>query len=55
VGEHPRALLKAVRDRRPNLVDDIEQAVEVRVTKQHVAHRNTGAVDQADAATGARK
>ena len=31
-----RALLKAVRDRRPNLVDDIEQAVEVRVAKQHV-------------------
>src|SRR5260370_4491888 len=31
-----RALLKAVRDRRPNLVDDIEQAVEVRVATQHV-------------------
>jgi hypothetical protein len=33
-----RALLKAVRDRRPNLVDDIEQAVEVRVAKQHVTY-----------------
>ena len=33
-----RALLKAVRDRRPNLVDDIEQAVEVRIAKQHVTH-----------------
>jgi hypothetical protein len=33
-----RALLKAVRDRRPNLVDDIEQAVEVRVATQHVTH-----------------
>jgi transcriptional regulator with XRE-family HTH domain len=31
-----RALLKAVRDRRPNLVDDIEQAVEVRVAIQRV-------------------
>jgi len=31
-----RALLRAVRDRRPNLVDDVEQAVEVRVAKQHV-------------------
>ena len=33
-----RALLKAVRDRRPNLVDDIEQAVEVRVATQRVTH-----------------
>ncbi len=33
-----RALLKAVRDRRPNLVDDIEEAVEVRVAKQHVTY-----------------
>jgi transcriptional regulator with XRE-family HTH domain len=33
-----RALLKAVRDRRPNLVDDIGQAVEVRLAKQHVTH-----------------
>ena len=31
-----RALLRAIRDRRPNLVDDIEEAVEVRVAKQHV-------------------
>jgi len=31
-----RALLQAIRDRRPNLVDDIEEAVEVRVAKQHV-------------------
>jgi hypothetical protein len=31
-----RTLLKAVRDRRPNLVDDIDQAVEVRVATQHV-------------------
>jgi transcriptional regulator with XRE-family HTH domain len=31
-----RALLKTVRDRRPNLVDDIEQAVAVRVATQHV-------------------
>lgn len=33
-----RALLTAVRDRRPNLVDDIEDAVSVRVAKQHVAY-----------------
>ena len=31
-----RALLRAIRDRRPNLVDDIDEAVEVRVAKQHV-------------------
>ena len=31
-----RALLRAIRDRRPNLVDDIEEAVEVRVARQHV-------------------
>ena len=31
-----RALLRAIRDRRPNLVDDIEEAVAVRVAKQHV-------------------
>jgi transcriptional regulator with XRE-family HTH domain len=31
-----RALLRAVRDRRPNLVDDIEQAVEARVATQRV-------------------
>jgi Domain of unknown function (DUF5753)/Helix-turn-helix domain len=33
-----RALLNAVRDRRPNLVDDIDQAVQVRVAKQHVTY-----------------
>jgi transcriptional regulator with XRE-family HTH domain len=33
-----RALLAAVRDRRPNLVDDIEAAVAVRVAKQHVTY-----------------
>ena len=33
-----RALLEAVRDRRPNLVDDIEESVAVRVAKQHVAY-----------------
>ncbi len=33
-----RALLKAVRDRRPTPVDDIEEAVEVRVAKQHVTY-----------------
>lgn len=33
-----RALLKAVRERRPNLVDDIEEAVAVRVAKQHVTY-----------------
>ena len=33
-----RALLKAVRDRRPNLVDDIEEAVAIRVAKQHVTY-----------------
>jgi transcriptional regulator with XRE-family HTH domain len=36
IAAYIRALLKAVRDRRPNLVDDIEQAVEVRVATQHV-------------------
>jgi transcriptional regulator with XRE-family HTH domain len=33
-----RALLKAVRDRRPNLVDDIDDAVQVRVARQHVTY-----------------
>jgi transcriptional regulator with XRE-family HTH domain len=33
-----RALLKAVRDRRPNPVDDIEEAVAVRVTRERVLH-----------------
>jgi transcriptional regulator with XRE-family HTH domain len=33
-----RALLTAVRDRRPNLVDDIEDAVKVRLARQHVTH-----------------
>ena len=33
-----RALLRAVRDRRPNLVDDIEDAVKVRVATQHVTY-----------------
>jgi transcriptional regulator with XRE-family HTH domain len=33
-----RALLRAVRDRRPNLVDDIEEAVEVRVARQHLTY-----------------
>lgn len=33
-----RALLTAVRDRRPTPVDDIKEAVEVRVAKQHVIH-----------------
>jgi transcriptional regulator with XRE-family HTH domain len=33
-----RALLKAVRDRRPNLVDDVEDAVAVRVTRERVIH-----------------
>jgi Domain of unknown function (DUF5753)/Helix-turn-helix domain len=33
-----RALLRAVRDRRPNLVDDIDEAVAVRVAKQHVTY-----------------
>ena len=33
-----RALLTAVRDRRPNLVNDIEEAVQVRIAKQHVTY-----------------
>lgn len=33
-----RALLKAVRDRRPNPVDDIEDAVAVRVVRERVIH-----------------
>ena len=33
-----RALLRAVRDRRPNLVDDIEEAVQVRIATQHVTY-----------------
>ncbi len=33
-----RALLTAVRDRRPTPVDDIEEAVQVRVAKQHVTY-----------------
>ena len=33
-----RALLKAVRDRRPNLIDDVEDAVQVRVARQHVTY-----------------
>jgi hypothetical protein len=33
-----RALLKAVRDRRPNPVDDIEDAVAVRMTRERVIH-----------------
>lgn len=33
-----RALLTAVRDRRPNLADDIEEAVEVRVARQRVTY-----------------
>lgn len=33
-----RALLVAVRDRRPNLTDDIDDAVQVRVATQHVIH-----------------
>jgi transcriptional regulator with XRE-family HTH domain len=33
-----RALLAAVRDRRPNLVDDIEQAVAVRLARQQVVY-----------------
>jgi transcriptional regulator with XRE-family HTH domain len=33
-----RALLKAVRDRRPNLIDDVEGAVQVRVARQHVTY-----------------
>jgi transcriptional regulator with XRE-family HTH domain len=33
-----RALLKAVRDRRPNLIDDVEEAVQVRVARQHVTY-----------------
>jgi transcriptional regulator with XRE-family HTH domain len=33
-----RALLKAVRDRRPNVVDDIDAAVEVRLAKQRVTY-----------------
>ena len=33
-----RALLTAVRDRRPNPVDDIEDAVAVRVTRERVIH-----------------
>ena len=35
-----RALLKAVRDRRPNLVDDIDEAVQVRVATQHVTYES---------------
>lgn len=31
-----RALLATIRDRRPNRVDDIEAAIQVRVAKQHV-------------------
>jgi transcriptional regulator with XRE-family HTH domain len=34
-----RALLRAVRDRRPNLVDDIEDAVEIRVARQHLTYQ----------------
>ena len=33
-----RALLRAVRDRRPNAVDDIEDAVAVRLDRQHVTY-----------------
>ncbi len=33
-----RALLVAVRDRRPNVVDDIEDAVEARLARQHVTY-----------------
>jgi transcriptional regulator with XRE-family HTH domain len=33
-----RALLTAVRDRRPTPIDDIEEAVQVRVAKQHVTY-----------------
>ena len=33
-----RALLVAVRNRRPNVVDDIEDAVEARLARQHVTY-----------------
>src|SRR5215471_13491387 len=32
-------LLRAIRDRRPNRIDDIEDAVRVRVAKQRVTHK----------------
>ena len=35
-GDYVRALLQAVRARRPNLVDDVDAAVEVRLARQHV-------------------
>ena len=37
-GAYIRALLTAVRDRRPNPVDDIEDAVGVRVAREHVVY-----------------
>ena len=36
--DYIQALLRAVRDRRPNLIDDIDDAVQVRVARQHVTH-----------------
>jgi hypothetical protein len=37
-GSYIRALLRATRQRRPNRIDDIDDAVQVRLAKQHVTH-----------------
>jgi transcriptional regulator with XRE-family HTH domain len=37
-GDYIRALLQAVRARRPNLVDDVDEAVGVRLARQNAAH-----------------
>jgi hypothetical protein len=37
-GDYVRALLQSIRSRRPNLVDDVDAAVEVRLARQDVTH-----------------